>query len=911
MDVTVQGGTKKGTSGNDNLYTLVISYNSKTDTRTFTYYKRLNGLAGDDTLYNSQTSISPVTLDGGDGNDKIENLRGGHKGLILGGNGNDCIYNGEYNQGNNYVTINAGTGDDYIYHYGKNVSMLGGDGSDTIYGYNSSNASIDAGKGHDYISNTGSKSSIKGGTGNDTIYNYGDNSTLWGDAGDDNISGYGSKVTVYGGKGNDTLKGGGNNSESLGANILLDDTIGTNYFSLAYTKKSSLLSGAGSDSVSMEGNNKALIKLGEGNNSLSSRSDKNSTIVSGSGNDNLIFYNATNLSVNSGDGDNCINFRDSSYSINSTKNKILSGKGNDIVVNNSNYVSISTGAGNDSINHIGANSTVRGGSGDDWIYNNDGERDYGHNNSISSFNLIDGGTGNDTIENACDNVTLVGGSGNDYLSSGGVDKVSMVGGNGNDTIYNVTDINVQLSTNSTLIGGAGNDYIYNTGNDVTITGGTGNDTIRLGAALAGRRPARYEVGGENILINYTTGDGFDLIQGFDSKATLSVSGGTYSTKKSGDNLIVTVGKGKITLEGAASLEAPNITTDFLSVNDKTTSPVTVDSDIKTISAAKRTKAVKITGNKIANTIRGGSANDTLLGGKGNDILKGDAGNDKLYGNAGNDSLYGLAGNDSLSGNAGNDLLTGGDGSDLFVYAAGNDTIGDYTAYDEISLGAAISKTILNGSEVVFTLGTGSLTVQNGKGKTLNITDSAGKKYSTVVGGTTLTLTDAATSPVTAASSIKVINASKRTTAIKIKGNKLDNTIRGGSANDTISGAAGNDSLNGNAGNDKLYGLAGNDSLSGGKGNDILIGGAGNDSLWGDAGADKFIYSSGDGFDIIYGFEDKDTLTLDGLDFKATYKNEALTLTVSNGSITLKDFTATTFHINDDTYQISGKKLAVS
>ena len=324
-------------------------------------------------------------------------------------------------------------------------------------------------------------------------------------------------------------------------------------------------------------------------------------------------------------------------------------------------------------------------------------------------------------------MTLIGGNGNDYLSSGGVDKVSMVGGNGNDTIYNVTDINVQLSTNSTLIGGAGNDYIYNTGNDVTITGGTGNDTIRLGTALAGKRPYRYDVGGENILINYTAGDGYDLIQGFDSKATLSISGNTYSTKKSGDNLIVTVGKGKITLEGAASLEAPNITTDFLSVTNSTKSPVTVDATTKIIDATARTKAVKMTGNGLANVI---------IGGKGND------------------SLYGRAGNDSIVGNAGND---------------------------------------------------------------------------------------------------------------------------------------------------KLYGS---------NGNDTLVGGTGNDTLWGDAGADTFIYASGDGNDIILGFDDKDTLTLDNLDFAASYNKKygTVTLAFDEGSVKLKNSTATAFHINDDTYKLSGSKF---
>jgi len=101
----------------------------------------------------------------------------------------------------------------------------------------------------------------------------------------------------------------------------------------------------------------------------------------------------------------------------------------------------------------------------------------------------------------------------------------------------------------------------------------------------------------------------------------------------------------------------------------------------------------------------------------------------------------------------------------------------------------------------------------------------------------------------------------------------------------------------------LLGSAGNDSIAGGKGND---------SLWGNAGADIFFYAKGDGKDVIFGFEDNDTLTLDNLTFTFSYssKSGALSLKVTNGSITLKDFSATTFNINDTAYKLSGKKLVV-
>ena len=248
-----------------------------------------------------------------------------------------------------------------------------------------------------------------------------------------------------------------------------------------------------------------------------------------------------------------------------------------------------------------------------------------------------------------------------------------------------------------------------------------------------------------------------------------------------------------------------------------------------------------------------------------------------------------------------------------------------------------------------------------------------------------TLDNSFKSSVTIGSTIKIVDASKRTKSVKVTGNALSNTIQGGNNKDTLSGGkgndkllgsagndslsggygkdtldggtgndklfgnAGNDSLNGGdgkdtlsggtgndklfgnagndslsggdgkdtlsggAGNDKLYGGAGNDCIKGGTGKDTIVGGAGNDSLWGDDGADTFIYGKGDGKDIIYGFDSKDTLTFDNITFKtsmASYDKSKGTLTfnVSGGSVILKDFTTSTFHINNDTYKISGTTL---
>ena len=412
---------------------------------------------------------------------------------------------------------------------------------------------------------------------------------------------------------------------------------------------------------------------------------------------------------------------------------------------------------------------------------------------------------------------------------------------------------------NSILSGAGND---------TLSGGKGNDTLAGGA-------------GSDIFI-YTEGD--DVITDWAADDKISLTAEISKTTLSGSDVVFKIFDGSLTVKNAKGKTINVVTSegkqystvlggDALTLTNAATSPVTLDAAIKTVDASTRSKATNITANKLSNSISGGSKADTIYGGKGNDSIVGNAGNDLLYGDAGNDKLY------------------GGKGS--------NDIITDYTADDKISLAAAISNTTLDGSDVVFTTAKGSLTLQNAKGKTINVVTSTGGRYSTVLGSTNMTLTNAAGSSVTVDAAVKKIDGSARTKATKITGNANANKISGGSGNDKIFGEAGKDSIAGGAGDDELHG---------GRGSDTLIGGAGNDSLWGDTASDKFICGEGD--DIIFGFENGDTLNLDGINFKTSYDSKAglVKFSFSGGSVTLKNFTATTFHVNDDTYQISGSKF---
>lgn len=444
-----------------------------------------------------------------------------------------------------------------------------------------------------------------------------------------------------------------------------------------------------------------------------------------------------------------------------------------------------------------------------------------------------------------------------------------------DRLYNMTknDKNGTLPEKSYITGTAyGNSETFTNYLDRLILQAMAEVTLKANVAYVDKLPREISgglcaiVGGYDDSTNYSsfTSSGNSDFNGYARLRYLAKNysdgmpdGVSYNAKKTG----------------------LTVTNEF---TDKTLDLADFASTVKNVNASALKNGIIIVGNKLDNSIVGGSGNDSLVGGDGKD---------------------------TLSGGKGNDSLTGGKGNDVFIYTAGNDVITDYATGDKISVGSAISKATLSGSDVIFTVGKNTLTVKKGKDKTLTLINSKGKEYTTVVsGGKDLTVTNSTKSPLIIDSDVKKVDASERTKAITITGNKLGNVILGGSKNDIIYGEGGNDSILGNAGADKLFGGFGDDTLKGGAGDDILTGGAGNDSLWGDAGADTFIYHAGEGNDVIYGFDKNDTLTLDSMDFTATCKNKAVTLKFEEGSVILQNYTASTFHINDDTYKISGGKF---
>ena len=554
---------------------------------------------------------------------------------------------------------------------------------------------------------------------------------------------------------------------------------------------------------------------------------------------------------------------------------------NETIRFNASRSTLHANGGNDKIALGSGNNVVYGDGGNDLIFARWG-----------SYSTLYGGLGNDTLNLITEGTFADGGKNDDTFYILNSASVTCDGGEGDDLFWFI-----ESSSEISIEGGEGSNtyrfdpYAYDGPhhNDVIITDFTSDDTIEYfadygygGKERSDGSELDYYYDSDGNLVLYDANWNFFTVtlEGITQENVSEIMSAKYlSTKKT-----ATLGEilgidpdGKVIVNTAGT--AATITSDY---TEKNFNVADYGTKIKTIDASETSQGIYITGNGLANKIIGGEGSDTLYGAKGNDTL------------------------------------TGGDGADVFVYTAGKDVITDYTAGDKISLNTAYSNVTLNGSDVVFTIGKGTLTLKKAKGKTITLIDSKNKTSSLVM-DTNLTLTNSNDAAVTVGAAVEKVDASKRTKAINIVGNDLNNSISGGTKNDSLYGGAGKDTLKGNKGNDKLYGQAGADKLYGGAGNDTLWGGAGNDILYGNSGKDVFVYKPGEGTDKImdYWYDDGDMLKIlkadgsEGGTFKsATFDGDTLTLAINGGgSVIFEEVSAgDKIKINSKTYTIKGRGL---
>ena len=748
----------------------------------------INAGAGKDTIHNGADNVS---ISAGDGNDSIDN--GGANVSISAGKGNDSIDNGGDN-----VTISGGTGNDYINSWGDGMVYVYSGGNDTLQNFqlsstivlgkatvksslknydtgdvtlNMSNggsivikehwdgvintvASASAVKSRNIIHNDKNKRKITGTSDSDVII-----STNWTD--NDPSVGY-SKVTINAGAGNDFTKTSGTkNLVNLGDNNDVAENWGSH---------TTINGGNGNDYIESyrEGGEYSSLVGGAGNDSIVNHASY-STVIGGDGNDSLV-NNDSHVSISGGKGNDTILSTWTDY------NTIAGGAGNDYVELGGNANVYVYSAGNDTLNNfdvftdtivlgsVKVSSSVLGDDGTLTLnlsnkktlkltnYRDDIATTVKSISDVKDWNIIYNYEGSKTVKgtskadyivNHADNVTITAGDDKDLIRNRAW-NVSMNAGAGNDTIFS-------YAPQATLLGGAGNDYLRDRFSPQGLfSGGAGNDTIRVYGRLStitgGTGNDKISLHSTNELIKYKSGDGNDTIYGFNSTDTLTISGGSYSTQASGSDIVVTVGKGKITLKdvkgNAVYINKKNV--GGSSTNKKfivlTSGNDTLNSSLEgaTISGGKGDDVLETDfSDKVS--ISGGAGNDDIQNWFGNNVtLSGGAGNDNITNYGGdNVSIYGGTGNDtirndaalewnsatnsfdtidspdnvSLWGGAGNDLLYGGEGKDIFIYkpGEGNDTILNYANGDLLKItGGTFSKSKYSSGTLTLTVGNGSV-----------------------------------------------------------------------------------------------------------------------------------------------------------------------------------------------------------
>ncbi len=843
----------------------------------------IDARGGNDTVYAGEGND---TLLGGDGNDRL--FAGGGSDLLDGGRGDDRL---EGEAGDDRYRLAAGWGSDVILDSAGNDSLhfadvapedllLRRDGADLlvnnqvtgdalrILGQFSSQAGVAGAtalerfvfaNGVEWDYQAIKLKALEGTAQDDAIYGHADADVIDAGEGNDQVFAGDGDDIVSGGAGNDTLYGGAGHDELVG--------------------------GAGLDElVGGEGNDTYRFSRGMGS--------------------DLIFDNA---------GTDRIEFAD----IASTEVRVrrsgsdltlyVAGTGDVVTIRSQHYgsspdvmpTSIDEVRFSDGVNWNYADlmiQAVAGTSGDDQINGYDNNEVM---QGLDGADLIHAEAGADTVSGGAGNDTLHGGAGDDNLSADAGDD-RLFGDAGGDMLFGGEG-------SDELNGGSGNDMLDGGAGTDTLFGGAGDDTLRGGSGVGDRLSG--DDGNDTYL--FALGDGHTTIDN-NHRDDGSIDTLRFMDGITPDSLRVTRSGAHLLLTELSTGEVITVEYFFYKTRyelnriEFADGTVWLTDEIKAIAIRGSEGIDDLTGYTTDDAIAGLGGDDILRGDGGNDTLDGGAGNDRIMGGTGDDRLLGGTGNDRLYGDEGNDDLNGGEGIDYLFGGLGDDTLS----------GGGGPRDVLDGQEgndtYLFGLNDGDLIINNnnnnndsdaGSIDTLRFLDGIAVdavKVSRVgddlllnvqSNGRSLTLTgffvdshheidqvrfaDGTTwtadtlktmaerppADDTGTSSLNTLTGTD--SAEELRGTALDDRIDGLAGNDVLRGEDGNDLLDGGAGADTLHGGNGNDQLKGGDARDALYGGAGNDTLRGgadidylkgDAGSDTYLFSAGDGSDLISNYD---------------------------------------------------------
>ena len=768
IDVGSRYSTIYGGAGADVIYTwpgeevhhiYIDAGNDADSIFNVSKYATIKGGAGNDKITNSQVS-------------NVENINGSNS-LIDGGSGNDSILNLSYNANS---TLLGGIGQDSIWNEASNVTIDGGDDNDSITNGSRGDGSttqtnavfINGGKGDDYISDyNGINSIINGGTGNDRI-SLGNNRNQLiqyanGD-GNDTVYNYDTTDTVH-------ITTGKYATVASGSDVLVNVYASTATSSISPTGYIKLVSAASKilkikgESLSGGGTSLGQYINNTINNKVLTTASGDDTIVndgqyvsinSGAGND-LINNTASRITINGGTGDDLINLGVYVYpsgSIYRTYTELIqyaNGDGNDTITNYS----------NDDTIHITSGSITSALSYGNDVVISVGEGSITLKDAVNNNIRVKVGSGaltTLTVEPGEPDLEFVKLTNSDKTPYTAAEDVGTIDGSARTKAIT---INGNEWANS-IVGGTNKDVINGGADADTLTGYKGNDTLTGGS-------------GADVFV-YNLNDGADYITDYVSgEDVIQLGSGVKLTKaatvKGSNDITLTVTKGSMCLKNGAGekitiIDADGNTTKqeygikSISVvdGDGSTINAAIDAVVETIDASARTQDVALIGNSKANVILTGS---------------------------------------------GDDEITTGSGEDTIVYTGGDDIITDYTAgQDVIKLdGVTITKaeyTGQYGTDLVLTTDKGTLTVENvikvksSRGtvskilppQKLTVIDADGLNVGAQVYGadyaSTIAVANADGSTIKANLDVDYVNGKSRSTAVYLIGNDNNNTLVGGS-----------------------------------------------------------------------------------------------------------------------------------
>ena len=855
-----------------------------------------------------------VTIDNRDNDLAIEGNKGNDT-IVVNGSSNISVFGGA---GNDYIYINQTVVSENT-TYGSDITINGGEGDDYIQvetvtsGADNPTGADDKAKAKVYVFGaTG---------GNDTIVGFSDfdqiqidsNSTLI------NVSVSGNDAIVAVGKANTTkttatitLKDFAGYPLSYEAPIRVAtwDTVSGSAATLSAEQQyflpkiykqttspilvdtSSITLGSGhSNTVLPEG---FTVSLGSKNDTIKNESVSNITLDGGSGDDSIV-NGGENVSINAGAGNDIIT--------------LTSTAKNAVVV---------AGAGNDTIyGNIGGEHIYRfdGGQGKNYIVNFDPGSDIiqTENGTISSAEVTSDGV-KILIEETGKSATTIYLKGTAEtegetdikkynLLEGGEIRVQTVGGavssttvarkiigtSGADNITNTLSSSHDPDGYSISAEG-GNDVITNSGSNVSINAGAGNDTIYLTTdaeedGATAENVTVYTGAGNDLVISngrghvYEWSGGVDSIYGFGEDDLLDIGTKTYSPSLTSDGFwIVIDGKKSILLRGAKIVDRPNNSTsatDYealkpgtrISIANGTGTVFSQEIDPLYLGSdtAGQTIDGDITSKEITGTyvIKAGKLNDTINVAGDNISVNAGAGDDQITIKSGsNITVAAGKGTDTIvvkDAEAGHVFeFAKGDGKNIIYGINPNDTIKLTTANTSISSAvfqnnSSVEKIGENNNGYVLTL--------NDKSTTITLlgaeTETKGKYNSLKDGSFFIQYSDGTGGEYNVPKILGYDSVSATEHTIAALGDDAtDYTVVGDSIGNTlVNDGADNVVISLGAGNDEV-------TIASGKSNTINPG-TGNDYVTLKSNGHVYEYNNGDGNDTILGWSSEDTLVING------------------------------------------------